>query len=82
MGEQTDGQSSDSCPSEDNLEAEVLQSIVPKNTHLTNLLVKKKKKTIKDKAEKLKKQLLVEKKILDEKVKKQKEVEKAKQQKK
>ena len=37
----SEGQSSDSCPSEDNLEAEVLQNIAPKNTHLTNLLTKR-----------------------------------------
>ena len=34
-GEMSDGQSSDSCPSEDNLDANVLAKIVPKNNHLT-----------------------------------------------
>jgi hypothetical protein len=51
----SEGQSSDSCPSEDNLEAEVLQNIAPKNTHLTNLLTKRKKKMLKMKLEKIKK---------------------------
>jgi hypothetical protein len=38
FGDQSDGQSSDSCPSEDNLEAHILAKIVPKNNNLAKKL--------------------------------------------
>lgn len=38
FGDQTDGQSSDSCPSEDNLDAHILAKIVPKNNNLAKKL--------------------------------------------
>ncbi len=42
-GEQSDGQSSDSCPSEDNLDAHLLAKIVPKNINLAKKLAQRKR---------------------------------------
>ena len=42
-GDQSDGQSSDSCPSEDNLDANILAKIVPKNQNLAKKLLERKK---------------------------------------
>jgi len=43
-GDQSDGVSSDSCPSEDNLDANILAKIVPKNNNLTKKLAERKKR--------------------------------------
>jgi hypothetical protein len=55
-GDKSDGQSSDSCPSEDNLDANILAKIVPGNKNLAKKLAQRKKDLKRLKAEKLRKE--------------------------